>query len=166
VQTSLVETVAWHIFCVSLLCGNDHMCFGSNGVRVAKVGAFAPVYHNRTLRTMTWQFSFSVKPTLCEKVSRMSVDECQKKCFEENSHKRHPQNTCITRTPALTNAHPPLSFLQAGCPSCRTTNSVKALKALHNDNERMRISEQLADKPSRVLPTRGCCSKPLYKVRQ
>jgi len=27
---------------------------------------------------------------------------------------------------------PPLSFLQAGCPSCRPTNSVKALKAKHN----------------------------------
>jgi len=26
---------------------------------------------------------------------------------------------------------PPLSFLQAGCPSCRPTNSVKALKALY-----------------------------------
>ena len=26
---------------------------------------------------------------------------------------------------------PPLSFLQAGCPSCRPTNSVKAMKALH-----------------------------------
>jgi len=25
---------------------------------------------------------------------------------------------------------PPLSFLQAGCPSCRPTNNVKALKAL------------------------------------
>ena len=25
--------------------------------------------------------------------------------------------------------HPPLNFLQAGCPSCRPTNSVKALKA-------------------------------------
>jgi len=25
-------------------------------------------------------------------------------------------------------SNPPLSFLQAGCPSCRTTNSVKALK--------------------------------------
>jgi len=25
---------------------------------------------------------------------------------------------------------PPLSFLQAGCPSCRPTNSFKALKAL------------------------------------
>jgi len=27
---------------------------------------------------------------------------------------------------------PPLSFLQAGCPSCRPTNSVKALKAKHH----------------------------------
>ena len=28
---------------------------------------------------------------------------------------------------------PPLSFLQAGCPSCRPSNSVKALKASKND---------------------------------
>jgi len=28
---------------------------------------------------------------------------------------------------------PPLSFLQAGCPSCRSTNSVKALKARYQD---------------------------------
>jgi len=27
---------------------------------------------------------------------------------------------------------PPLSFLQAGCPSCHPTNSVKALKAKRN----------------------------------
>jgi len=27
---------------------------------------------------------------------------------------------------------PPLCFLQAGCPSCRPTNSVKALKALQS----------------------------------
>jgi len=25
---------------------------------------------------------------------------------------------------------PPLSFLQAGCPSCRSTNSIKAVKAV------------------------------------
>ena len=29
---------------------------------------------------------------------------------------------------------PPLSFLQAGCPSCRPTNSIKALKARNEDN--------------------------------
>jgi len=28
---------------------------------------------------------------------------------------------------------PPLSFLQAGCLSCRPTNNVKALKALYGD---------------------------------
>ena len=28
-------------------------------------------------------------------------------------------------------SNPPLSFLQAGCPSCRPTNSVKALKGKH-----------------------------------
>ena len=28
-------------------------------------------------------------------------------------------------------SNPPLSFLQAGCPSCRQTNSVKALKGLN-----------------------------------
>jgi len=28
---------------------------------------------------------------------------------------------------------PPLCFLQAGCPSCRPTNSVKALKAQQNN---------------------------------
>jgi len=33
---------------------------------------------------------------------------------------------------------PPLSFLQAGCPSCRPTNSVKALKA-----NRLSTSEEL-----------------------
>ena len=29
---------------------------------------------------------------------------------------------------------PPLSFLQTGCPSCRPTNSIKALKALHRSS--------------------------------
>ena len=32
---------------------------------------------------------------------------------------------------------PPLGFLQAGCPSCRPTNSVKALKALYQPSHRM-----------------------------
>ena len=36
-----------------------------------------------------------------------------------------------TDNPAST---PPLSFLQAGCPSCRPTNSVKALKAIIFDH--------------------------------
>jgi len=37
---------------------------------------------------------------------------------------------CISRQADNHASTPPLSFLQPGCPSCRPTNSVKALKAL------------------------------------
>ena len=37
----------------------------------------------------------------------------------------------------------PLSFLQAGCPSCRPTNSVKALKAQTNDTHSDLMNTQL-----------------------
>jgi len=37
----------------------------------------------------------------------------------------------LGRMQVCTSLHTPLSFLQAGCPSCCTTNSVKALKALN-----------------------------------
>ena len=40
---------------------------------------------------------------------------------------------------------PPLSFLQAGCPSCRPTNSVKALKALTHYITNIHISILLLD---------------------
>jgi len=42
---------------------------------------------------------------------------------------------------------PPLSFLQAGCPSCRPTNSVKALKAscpIHSVQKRMAWTENFS----------------------
>jgi len=35
-------------------------------------------------------------------------------------------------------SNPPLSFLQAGCPSCRPTNSVKALKAIRNTSDEIK----------------------------
>jgi len=37
---------------------------------------------------------------------------------------------------------PPLSFLQAGCPSCRPTNSVKALKAQSTEGTPMSPASQ------------------------
>ena len=42
---------------------------------------------------------------------------------------------------------PPLSFLQAGCPSCRPTNSVKALKALGNNNNNNNNHKQICIVP-------------------
>jgi len=45
-------------------------------------------------------------------------------------------------TSLQTNNHastPPLSFLQAGCPSCHPTNSVKALKAKANQKKQLNV---------------------------
>jgi len=44
---------------------------------------------------------------------------------------------------------PPLSFLQAGCPSCRPTNSVKALKALTYPVNRVENSREYLCLPDR-----------------
>jgi len=52
---------------------------------------------------------------------------------------------------------PPLSFLQAGCPSCRPTNSVKALKAkTHLDSSQ---SNAFAHTPNSPLLITNCRSK-------
>jgi len=47
-------------------------------------------------------------------------------------------------TPLQTNNHartPPLCFLLAGCPSCRPTNSVKALNAAQLNKEAKTVKE-------------------------
>ena len=44
----------------------------------------------------------------------------------------HLTDNLTTRSESYAST-PPLSFLQAGCPSCRPTNSVKALKAIENE---------------------------------
>ena len=49
---------------------------------------------------------------------------------EKNMKITNKTNTLLTALcPGLS---PPLSFFQAGCPSCRPTNSVKAVKAVKN----------------------------------
>jgi len=44
-------------------------------------------------------------------------------------HQLGHMQVCISLQTDIHASNPPLSFLQAGCPSCRPTNSVKALKA-------------------------------------
>jgi len=39
------------------------------------------------------------------------------------------------RSRQITTPAPSTQFLQAGCPSCRATNSIKALKAENNSHE-------------------------------
>jgi len=54
---------------------------------------------------------------------------------------------------------PPLSFLQAGCPSCRPTNSVKALnaKALKAETWPVRKENELALQQAEMRVVRWMC---------
>jgi len=61
---------------------------------------------------------------------KINLDFTEARDSEWQWHQLGHMQVC---TSLLTDDHastPPLSFLQAGCPSCRPTNSVKALKAL------------------------------------
>jgi len=61
---------------------------------------------------------------------KTNLDFTEARDSERQWHQRGHMRVC-TELPTDNRAStPPLSFLQAGCPSCRPTNSVKALKAI------------------------------------
>ena len=62
---------------------------------------------------------------------KTNLDFTEARDSEWQWHQLRQMQVCTSlQTDNHTNT-PPLSFLQAGCPSCRPTNSVKALKADH-----------------------------------
>jgi len=68
----------------------------------------------------------------CQK-GKTNLDFTEARDNEWQWHQLGHMQVC---TPLQTNNHastPPLRFLQAGCPSCRPTNSVKALKGYQVD---------------------------------
>jgi len=50
---------------------------------------------------------------------------------------------------------PPVSFLQAGCPSCRPTNSVKALKQFFKRKYQNNSARQMFNENG-ICPVPGC----------
>jgi len=63
---------------------------------------------------------------------KTNLDFTEARDSEWQWHQLEHMQVCTSlQTDNLANT-PPLSFLQAGCPSCRPTNSVKALKDQHS----------------------------------
>jgi len=60
---------------------------------------------------------------------KTSLDFTEASDIEWQWHQLGHMQDCISLYTDNHASTPPLSFLQAGCPSCRPTNSVKALKA-------------------------------------
>jgi len=62
---------------------------------------------------------------------KTNLDFTEARDSEWQWHQPEHMQVCILLQTDNHTSTPPLSFLQAGCPSCRPTNSVKALKAKH-----------------------------------
>jgi len=91
--------------------------------------------------------------------SKTSLDFTEARDSEWQWHQLDHMQVC---TALQTDSHansPPLSFLQAGCPSCHPTNSVKALKGYHLQ----RAKEQKRNK--KLKPKKRLCSEELVPVR-
>jgi len=77
---------------------------------------------------------FNVPLSRTTRVSRYqegktNLDFTEARDSEWHWHQLGHMQVCISLQTDNHVSTPPLSFLQAGCPSCRPTNSVKALKA-------------------------------------
>jgi len=59
---------------------------------------------------------------------KTNMDFTEARDSERQWHQLGHMQVCISLQTDNHDSTPPLSFLQAGCPSCRPTNSVKALK--------------------------------------
>jgi len=60
---------------------------------------------------------------------KTNLDFTEARDSEWQRHQLGHMQVCISLQTDNLARTPPLSFLQAGCPSCRPTNSIKALKA-------------------------------------
>ena len=66
---------------------------------------------------------------------KTNVDFTEARYSEWKWHQLGHMQVCTSLQTDNHTSTPPLSFLQAGCPSCRPTNSVRALKAVQQSNE-------------------------------
>ena len=84
--------------------------------------------HTHTQHTFNGPFSGTTRVSQYEK-GKTHLDFTEARDSEWQWHQLGHMQVCILLQTDNHASTPPLSFLQAGCPSCRPTNSVKALKA-------------------------------------
>jgi len=104
--------------------------------------------HNTHTHTHTHTHPFNVPFSETTRVSRYekgktNLDLAEARDSEWPWHKLSHMQVCTSLQTDNHTSTPPLSFLQTGCPSCRPTNSVKALKATTQHNVFQILSQSL-----------------------
>ena len=82
----------------------------------------------RKTHTFSGPFSRTTRVSRYQK-GKINLDFTEARDSEWQWHRLGHMQVCTLLQTDNHTSTPPLSFLQAGCPSCRPTNSVKALKA-------------------------------------
>jgi len=85
--------------------------------------------HVTTLHTFNGPFSGTTQVSQYQK-GKTNLDFTEARDSEWQWHQLGHMQVCTSLQIDNHASTPPLRFLQAGCPSCRPTNSIKALKAL------------------------------------
>jgi len=93
--------------------------------QLAVAGLEDPITHTHTFNG---PFSETTQVSRYQK-GKTNLDFTEARDSESQWHQLGHMQVCTSLQSDNHASTPPLSFLQAGCPSCRPTNSVKALKA-------------------------------------
>ena len=119
--------------CVTELCREVH---GRTAVLVASVhlASCHTHTHTHTQTRLTAFFSGTARVGRYQK-GKTNLDFTEARDSEWQWHQLGSMQVCTLLQTDNHASTPPLSFLQAGCPSCRPTNSVKALKAKHTHRQ-------------------------------
>jgi len=97
------------------------------------------VYKNTHTHPFNGPFSGATRVTRYQK-GQTNLDFTEARDSEWQWHQLGHMQVCTSRQTDNHASNPPLSFLQAGCPSCHPTNSIKALKGFvykNNNNDRL-----------------------------
>ena len=110
----------------TLDCGQNVAMAGRSSQRVVNLSATHTHIHTHPfsgpLSRTTWVSRYQKGKT--------NLDFTEARVSEWQWHQLGHMQVCTSLQTDNHTSTPPLSFLQAGCPSCRPTNSVIALKAL------------------------------------
>ena len=82
---------------------------------------------------------------------KTNVDFTEARDSEWQWHQLGHMQVCTSLQTDNHTSTPPLSFLQAACPSCRPTNSVKALKAIRIRYKNCKLKQYSGSQPDATL---------------
>ena len=110
---------------------NTQICTRWPKKRSAETVHFSVIYITHThTHPFNGPFSGTTQVSRYQK-GKTNLDFTKARDSEWQWHQLGHMQVCISLQTDNHASTPPLCFLQAGCPSCRPTNSVKALKAKH-----------------------------------